>query len=268
MNKKRSNWWEDSAFTPSSEYQAVLDRATALGYTKPSPATQVKQNTLLVAMKNAGIFANLNLFYCFAANDSSLTNFSKLNWISPSTFELSVVSTPTYGVNGWTGNGIDAYLNTAWDPTSNGASIYVLNSASAFCYINDNVNEAKNAFGMGNVGSSRLCHFVPSSGGSATYSVNHTGLNTVANASSIGFYQVQRPDASNEKLWKDGAEINNTAVASNAISTQDMAILAWNANGSVTQFTTRTLGCFGIGASLAGNEAALYTAWNTYRTSL
>ena len=50
------NWGTGAATAGSfdADYQAVLDRSTALGYTEPSAAQQTLQNTLVTDFKNCG----------------------------------------------------------------------------------------------------------------------------------------------------------------------------------------------------------------------
>ena len=86
-----------------ADYQAILDRSTALGYTEPSTAQQILQNTLVTDLKTAGVWDKLDALYIMA-NDGS-REFGRLNWASPSTFELSEVNSPTFTSNqGFTGD--------------------------------------------------------------------------------------------------------------------------------------------------------------------
>jgi hypothetical protein len=55
MNKKLKNWYlSSSGVSVDTDYQAVLTKATSLGYTLPSASQQAKQNTLVLALKSAG----------------------------------------------------------------------------------------------------------------------------------------------------------------------------------------------------------------------
>lgn len=112
----------------TAEYQAILNRATALGYTKPSAAQQIKQNNLIVNLKAAGIWNLLDVFYVFATDGSS--DFATLNWINPSLFQCSKVNSPTFTSNkGFKGNGTTSYINTNYNYVLNGIN-YTVNSAS------------------------------------------------------------------------------------------------------------------------------------------
>lgn len=107
--------------TPTSslydpDYQAVLTYATTQGYTLPSLAQRALQSQLIQTLKTGSVWNNLDLFYLFATNGDS--NFATLNWKNPSLYKATAVNSPTFTSNiGFTGNGVNAYLNTNWNPT-------------------------------------------------------------------------------------------------------------------------------------------------------
>lgn len=78
-----------TGFTP--EYQAVLTRGTALGYTLPPYSEQVRQNQLVSDLLSNGIWSKLGFFYLFAQNMSGATgDFTLINWITPANTPLSL----------------------------------------------------------------------------------------------------------------------------------------------------------------------------------
>jgi len=118
--------------TYDADYQAVLDRSTALGYTAPSPAQQTLQNTLVTDLKTAGVWDKLDVFYVFATDGDS--NFATLNWKAPSSHQVTKVSSPTFTADsGFSGDGSTAYLDTNFS-IANDATNYTQNNASAFTY--------------------------------------------------------------------------------------------------------------------------------------
>ncbi len=117
----------------TSEYQAILDEATALGYTLPSAGQQAKQNQLIIDLKTAGVWDKLDVFYVYA-NDSG-QNFSTLNWKNPNVFQGSLINSPTFTTNqGFAGNGTTSYISHNYNPATQGAQ-YQLNSASIYLHI-------------------------------------------------------------------------------------------------------------------------------------
>lgn len=105
--------------TPSSEafqteYVAILNRGTALGYTLPTNAQQRRQNQLVKDLKNYGLWTKLGTFYPFA-QDVSDSNFTRINWITPANSPLTLFRNttgdtfPTFtNTSGWTFNRTNA----------------------------------------------------------------------------------------------------------------------------------------------------------------
>lgn len=254
----------------STEYQAVLDRATALGYTQPSGAQKTKQNTLVTSLKDAGIWSLLDVFYVFA-NDGG-GDFATLNWKAPSSYQITRVNTPTFTSNqGFNGNGTTQYINTGWVPSTNGVN-YTLNSASAGCHIYAHVTEAKVDFGTcpSGIGSTPTLFFRADEGfGSSVYSVNQAPNATFSNGGNCaGFHMSQRKDSANVYHFKNGSQVDTEADASTAVPSGAIYLLANNNSGSAATFSTRKMSCFFAGASLSGLESSFYTSWNTYLSSL
>jgi len=85
-----------------ADYQAILTKASELGYSAPSAAQQELQNTLVTDLKSAGVWDKLDALYVFATNGDS--DYATLNWRSPSNNEADKVNSPTFTENrGFTG---------------------------------------------------------------------------------------------------------------------------------------------------------------------
>jgi len=269
MNKKRFNWWSDGA-SVTSEYQAVLDRATALGYAHPSAAQKTKQNALIAALKTAGIWTGLDVFYVYATDGDR--NFAKLNWVSPSSYACTEVNTPTFTSNiGFNGNGTTSYLNSNWIPSTNGVN-YTQNDASIGCYVNTEGAENQIVFGC----------YGPS--GHTTYLIPRiisTGLSQVlinfitpainpADSPLLAkkFWHLKRTASNSFRLYYDGTATANQTNASTARADAAVFIGARNANGTADFPTAKQIGCFFAGASLNGLESSFSSAWYSYFNSL
>ena len=127
-------WLNDNGYWTSYgsaevEYQAVLTRATALGYTLPSAGQQIKQNQLIVDLKAAGVWTRLDVLYMFATDGNN--SFATLNWKNPTTNQCTLVNTPTFTTNqGFTGNGVSSNIDTNYNPNTFSSPNYLLNDAS------------------------------------------------------------------------------------------------------------------------------------------
>src|SRR5690606_10747871 len=70
--KAQASGFTDSDYTNYSvisfteEYQNVIERATTLGYSRPSFAQRTLQNSLVASLKTAGIWNALDFLYVFA----------------------------------------------------------------------------------------------------------------------------------------------------------------------------------------------------------
>lgn len=269
---KKKAWYLLSASSSSidSDYQAVLDRATALGYTLPSAGQQVKQNQLILDLKSAGIWSQLDLFYVFATDGDQ--NFSFINWKSPSTFLLTKSGTVNFTANqGNISNGTNGYLNTGWVPSTSAVNL-TLNSTHVAVYVYNHVSENKYDLGTAPsfVNSTPQIYLrSDDSFGNFYHALNQNGNSTVLNGgSAVGFWMPQRKDASNTYIFKNGVQVDTEVDASTAVPSGNLFLLAVNNGGAPANYTTRRLSMFSIGASLNGLESAYYTAWNTYFTSL
>lgn len=264
MNKALINWWAGGGSQYTSEYQAVLDRATALGYTPPSDSVKTKGNALVVALKAAGIWSSLDLFYVFRTDGD--VNFALLNWIAPSSYQATRQNSMTFvsGV-GFKGNGSNMYLDLNWIPKTNGVT-YTLNSSSLFTYHAEAVTSPGTAFGCNDAAGANTIAFVSYSAGNASF-FHHAafGDNIGGGADSQGFWHVQRTAAATSKLFKNGSLFGNGTRTSNDRPSTNMYVGGRNNNGSLVPMSnTVSVGVFGCGGSLSGLEASLDTAWDAY----
>lgn len=269
MNKAILDWvWRGSSVTYSSEYQAVLDRATALGYSHPSSAQKTKQDTFLQALKTAGIFSELDLLYV-TANDVT-GNFWKLNWITPASYEITepagaLTKTSNSGV---ASNGSSTYGLTSFVLNTHGVK-YLQDNASISYAIANNVAENKNICGVAGAttGDTRIA--VRWGDGNYYGNINSTSAlyNTYANATSIGFYQSIRRNSATIQLYKNGAKVDEETKVTNARPDTNPLWIC-GSNTSPATHGTHILQVFAIGSNLEAKASDFYTAWNTYITSL
>ena len=122
-----------------SDYQAVLNKATTEGFNLPSRTNRDRQNTLLTSLKSAGVWAKLDALYVLATDGDS--DFATLNWKSPTTFQATKVSSPTFTTNvGFNGNGTSSYLELGIDPTNVAVTKYLKDDASFGVYSWDDID--------------------------------------------------------------------------------------------------------------------------------
>jgi hypothetical protein len=238
-----------------ADYQAVLDRATTQGYTAPSAAQQTLQNTLVEDLKTAGVWSKLDALY-ITANDGS-SDFGRLNWASPSAFELSEVSSPTFTSNeGFTGNGssstLDTGINMGVDTTQFNQS--TLNGSFGGWSYNTKITGGPALMGdESDINQLR--------GGSADSIFGYrAGWGVLIS----GLYHMNG-DGTNSIQYANGVQIASIALGTLETSTNTMHFLS---EGGLASFSADTISIAFIGGDLSAEASDLYNAFNTYMSAL
>jgi hypothetical protein len=238
-----------------ADYNAVLARATVLGYTLPDATLQGKQNTLVISLKSAGIWNKLDILKIYATNNS---NMATLNWKAPASHQTTLVNSPTFTANqGFKGNASTSYLNTNFNPATSGVQ-YTLNNASRFIYL-------KTAFATSNY------YILDAVLGIAQNSLQNRNANDQkinqgasvlshnADLSGEGLKVINRTSSTNVELFNGSTQLSRTAT-STSINSGNQYVLpsGCDARASV----------YGMGASLVAENAQLKIILDTYINSL
>lgn len=252
-----------------ADYQAVLNRATALGYTLPSASQQIKQNALVLALKSGGIWNKLDVLYIFANDGGS--NFSTLNWKSPNNNQATLINTPTFTTNqGFAGNGTSSYINTNYTPSTVGNN-YSLNNCSFgyWAFSGLQTGGARVNVGTRNSSSSGLAYTV--GGGENSLFINTNNItNAVLSASSsnLGLRHFNRESSSGSRYYNSTGLIGSNTNISFDVSNFPFFISAINTANTPSLYTTTRISIMFAGSSLATENTDLNNAFNTYITSL
>lgn len=240
-----------------ADYQAILDKATALGYTLPSASVQAKQNTLLTSMKADGVWAKLDVFYVFAQDGGSA--FATLNWKNPNANQSTLVSSPTFVSNGgFTGNGTSSYIDTNFNPATQGVQ-YTQNNASRYFFthaisgsgrFDGNIFANRNSMVRGLTNAQRI------NAGTNT-SLLALDLTAVVNTKSL-----HRTSATDITAYNSTTGVSTTQL-SGAIDSSNQWILR-----SLTNYGAHTCAAYAMGASMIAEHSAFIADWNTYKNSL
>jgi hypothetical protein len=247
----------NSLYIFTTEYKAVLDRGTALSYTLPTTTTQQKQNKLLKSMKADGVWAKLDVFYVFAQDGGSA--FGTLNWKNPNANQSTLVNSPTFVSNGgFTGNGTSSYIDTNFNPSTQGVQ-YTQNNASRYFFTH--AISGVSAFD-GIMGSN-----------------NNRMIRTSVTSQRINSGALSLPTAFdftatvNTKSIHRTSSISVTCYNSTTGSTfvQSSAAVD-NANQLVlrasTNYGAHTCAAYAMGASMISEHTNFINTWNTYKNSL
>jgi hypothetical protein len=247
----------NSIFLFDADYQAVLNKAAALGasYALPELPQQKLQNTLLMNMKADGVWAKLDVFYNFANNGS--LGFGMINWKNPNanlaTTTNGITFTPNVGV---TGVGT-AYIDTNFSG-SNGTQ-YSLNNASRYVYMytasqSNPIEGLLNAAGNSiRITSSPFQHI---NQGTAQLDSNFLYNNT------RGMKSIHRTSATNVQLFNGTVGDSKTATSTSRATQNQIVLRAGSAQG------LHTVSMYAMGASMISENAAFVADYNTYINAL
>jgi hypothetical protein len=241
-----------------ADYQAILNRATTLGYTLPSASVQAKQNTLLASLKSTGVWAKLDVFYVFAQDGGA--DFGTLNWKNPNANQSTLVNAPTFVSNGGLmGNGTSSYIDTNFNPATQGVQ-YTQNNASRYFFthaisgtgrFDGNMNAGRNSIVRGATTAQRI------NAGSVNSLLTSFDFTATANTKSI-----HRTSSTNVTLYNSTTGASNTQLSA-AMDSANQWILR-----SATTYGAHTCAGYAMGASMITEHSDFINTWNTYKSSL
>ena len=244
-------------FAYDASYQAVLDRATALGYSQPTNDQKLVQNQLVLDLKAAGLWTRLDIFYAFA-NDGS-AEFATLNWISPTNHQATLVNSPTFTSNvGFNSDGVSAYidlninLSTQFSKATltNGSKFVYKSANSGTAWITGIVGNTNDRWqGANNIG----------------WSI-HAAQNASASADSTGagLHMVSR-STSTAINHKNPTTSTNATTTLNTRPNADLCLFTQSAQFSST---TMKLNIFGYGENMEADYTTLKGYLDTYMGNL
>jgi lysophospholipase L1-like esterase len=245
--------------TLETEYQTLLTTASGLGYTLPSPISQGNENRLMVTVKTL----SFDVFYNFMTDGDS--DYATLDWISPGSNQITKVSSPTFTPrSGFTGNGTSSYLNTNYNPSTQGVN-FTLNSAGFGCYINSKSGNSGTAIGQ--VASGARNNLSVGEGGGSFYLNNNTNQSYV-NYFAPGFFHCYRTSSTSSNIYKNACSIATGLTGTTvARPSNNVYLLSRNNAGTADVFGTQTISMAWFGATLSASIDTFYQAWFTFLNS-
>jgi hypothetical protein len=236
------------------DYDYFINVYTWTGYT--TVAQSHYQNRLMLGLKSSGAWAKLDLFYVFATNATSAAD-ALVNWKSGFP-EGTLINSPTFTANqGFTGNGVDAYIDTNFDPTISGVN-YTQNNASRYffpyAFLNSGPMDGLVGAENGMILQDSVEHKINQGNTNLLTSFEYT---TTLEPKSI-----YRVNATTVRLL-NGTVVDFRTVLSATLVAEAQKILTSNGN-----YAEHTVAAYAMGASMQGENTAFIAAWNTYITSI
>lgn len=263
----------NSAFSP--EYQAVLDRATALGFNLPSTNNKHRQDNLVRQLKAAGIWYKLDALRVFKYAGS--LNFSTIDWINPASTIGTNVNGPVLDDQlGIKSDGVSSYASMNGFITD-GSGNYKLGDASFFGLISNPVqipltpNTYVGYWGRGGSGNdSHLIRFNSNGITKETSCMINNGTFATFGSTEVyltkpGIQMSQNySPAGRNRLWVNGLMVYNPAITGIVMGTGTWLI----GKSPITScYCTDGIGLFGLGSALWGLEATLNTICKNFDAS-
>lgn len=239
--------------------------------TPPDGARQQLIDDLVTSLKAEGVWDKLSALWLMAAADSQA---GTLNVIS-SSYTLSPVNSPVFTADrGFASNGTTSYLDSALNMVADPKC--QLNDSHLGLWCNVTPGAITNNVDMGvssNMPPSDITHLrLHDNGSSAVFRVNQNGLSATtdaATATALGHSIATRSSSTAVALYKTGALILNSSVASTALVNYSLYIGASNTGGAPASYINRRYAAAHVGSGLTGaNCLALYNALNTYLTAI
>ena len=192
---------------------------------------------------------------------------ARTSFVNPTSTIITAVNSPTFTPNqGYQGNGSTSYLNTNYNPSTQGVK-YTLNDASGFAYILNNITSQTVAFGS--LGSGAVSAFLYPQYNSLTplYAINDGGQDNTGTGNSLGLSSVLRINNTSSRLFKNGVLNASATRSSVTIPNLPLFIGGFNLNGNLAGGSTYKFSATGFGSSVV-NQTTLYNSIQTLGTSL
>jgi hypothetical protein len=227
--------------------------------TKPSNARAAAYDTLIGALVAGGVWAQLDVAYDLAGNDTP----TKLTNLVSASFTATAVNSPTFTPNqGVAGNGTSSYLNTNYDPST--ATNFTRNSAHIAAW-NMTSRGAIGKYLCGRYSGTSEILLAPHFTGPATYCRLNEGTAAFADTVSNGFFVASRTTSTLDTGYLNGASFGTKTNATVAMVSGNIFICGSNNAGAVFLPTTDQVAFFSAGGGLTSTQVtAYYNAVHAY----
>ena len=192
----------------------------------PAYARQTLINTLVAALKTAGVWTKLDAMYLLAAHDAQA---ARLNLKAPATFALTATSSPTFTTDhGYKGTGLAAstggYLASGFNPATAGGAL-TLNSVHLAVWVRTACTASANARDIGNA-NLRIGTGQTTAGNIATNCNDGTSSATAAGTpNGLGHYLIARTASGSYSKYHTAVAQTGSSVTSTSIASASIDIL-------------------------------------------
>ena len=176
-----------------SDYQAVLNKGTAEGYTLPSASQQALQNTLVTSLKaDSNVWDKLDMLFVFANNGSE--EYSLIDWKNPTGTLATAYSDIAWASNtGFTGDGVADYIDTGHLAGTTGSNFTTISASMGVYSTTEYSTSSANDYPISSdIGTQRIRFFESGSGGNRFLTTANYAGALLTGASQRGMMGVQK----------------------------------------------------------------------------
>ena len=213
-------------------------------------------NTFVKSLKETNLWTAYSALYPLLSDGINETraNQVKYNLINPidsdAAYRLSFSGGVTYTSSGVLFGGVNGFASTFLSPSALGQ-----NSLHLSVYSLTNTSGTLNDIGsQDNPLTSSSVLLIRDGTNNLTSRVNQSSSNSVANATSLGLYTINRTASNVVNVWRGNTKIINTTTASATPNNFDIYLGARNDGGTATLFSNREYGFASIGRGLTDDE--------------
>jgi len=253
--------------TYDADYQAWLNRLTALGYALPTDACSQILSDMVAGIKTDGNWTELDRFLFFAHNGDS--DGATVDMVDPTHTQATKVSSPGWTAKeGFYSNGTSSYVNNNYTPSAD-AVHFTLNSASVGVWLHTGGGTGGDVLGVRSPSTSiiRVIDLGTTLGtklnGDTPYAL--FGGNTFSSNSS---YSTQRTSSGNVDAIVNGTINASSSAASVSLPTLSFFTAAFNNIGTpVYANSAWRISAVWIGSSSV-DQSEMHTRLSTAMTAI
>jgi hypothetical protein len=242
------------------------DVVTAM-VSEPDDTRKGAIDTLVGALKSAGVWTKLDALWVFAAHTSQA---GLLNWKDPAGTAAALVNSPTFTANqGFAGNGSTSYVNTQFVPSTTAVQL-TQNSASMSMWSRSSGQSATSAGCLDGSNRGLTLGVRNTSNQMGARSNNNTGSSFSPVTNGIGLFSIIRSGVSTVNAYQNGAAVGSTSTAASVgVPTVAFYVGGYNNNGALALPHNRQYAMTALGGSRNGTEeTAFYNAVAAYMTTV
>jgi hypothetical protein len=258
----------NAGYTPTNnELQQIINRAYAEGFTLPNATLLGHCDTLITEMKNDGVWNVSDVYFNFAYNDVTLTDWARINWMNPygGLGIATLVGGMTYQVDGFKGNSTNAFVNTQYYPFIYTNNNYTLDNAGRMFVVSEDGTINNTSYDGLYANRNTFIRSTTLSSTIARINAAGNGMSNFITTNGVGIKSIMRDSSTNIRV-QVGNTITNSTQTSVLDTTPSRQLILHNGASS---YSDACISNYWMGASINNTQINNFrTYYNTYLTNI